>query len=164
MARRGFLEGMANHSGDRGGLMGRADWRLTVVLCRREALMVQIASFHLVQVLGGGRVTTLGVGRAGPDTGLSRYVHSRRRFQMPSAARKASAPMVDVELTAALLVNELPSTRNKFSTSYAWCHSFTTEVFGSRPMRAVPSRWNAGWMTPLSRTSIAIPAYLCSYR
>ena len=43
--------------------------------------------------------------------------HSWRRLQMPSAARSASAPIVDVGLTAALVVNELPSTTKRFGTS-----------------------------------------------
>ena len=45
--------------------------------------------------------------------------HSWRRLQMPSAARSASAPIVDVGLTAALVVNELPSTTKRFGTSWA---------------------------------------------
>jgi hypothetical protein len=66
------------------------------------------------------------------------YVHSRFLFQIPSAARMASAPMVDVGLTPAHVVNELPSTMNRFGTSCAWFHALTADVFGSVPIRAVP--------------------------
>jgi len=72
--------------------------------------------------------------------GVGSYAHSRRRAQMPSAQRRASAPMVEVGFTAALVVNELPSTMNRFFRSCAWCQAFTTDRLGSVPMRAVPSR------------------------
>jgi len=44
------------------------------------------------------------------------YCHSRRRSQIPSAQRSARAPMVEVGFTAALVVNELPSTIKRFLT------------------------------------------------
>jgi hypothetical protein len=55
--------------------------------------------------------------RAYPGPQAGDYTHSRRRAQMPSAQRSASAPIVEVGLTAALVVNELPSTINRFLTS-----------------------------------------------
>ena len=35
----------------------------------------------------------------------------------------------------------LPSTTNRFLTSWVWPNALVTEVFGSFPMRAVPSSW-----------------------
>ena len=64
--------------------------------------------------------------------------HICRRLQMPSAARSARAPIVEVGLTAALVVNELPSTMNRFATSCARCHLSMTDRCGSVPIRAVP--------------------------
>src|SRR5215203_5409719 len=40
----------------------------------------------------------------------------------------------------ALAITE-PSVTNRFGTSCAWQNPLTAEVFGSRPMRAVPISW-----------------------
>ena len=91
-------------------------------------------------------MTSKAVFRGAPRPLCSAFIFLRERyqplrcFQIPSAALSASAPMVDVGLTAALVANELPSTIYKFLTSCVRCQASTTDIFGSVPMRAVPSK------------------------
>jgi hypothetical protein len=49
--------------------------------------------------------------------------------------------MVEVGFTPPPVTKTLPSTMNRFLTSWQRPHSFTTERSGSVPMRAVPRRW-----------------------
>ena len=53
-----------------------------------------------------------------------------------SAVRDASAMIVCVGFFSDADGNTLPSTTNKFGTSCVWQKAFTTDVFGSDPMRA----------------------------
>ena len=48
--------------------------------------------------------------------------------------------MVEVGFTPPLVTQMLPSTMNRFFTSWLRPHPLTTERSGSLPMRAVPSR------------------------
>src|SRR6478672_11729802 len=60
---------------------------------------------------------------------------------MYSQARIVSARIVKVGLWFADDTKLAPSVTNTFFTSCIWLYLFSTELFGSLPMRAVPSSW-----------------------
>src|SRR6185503_3877562 len=80
----------------------------------------------------------------GKTAGVRIVVHQSKRFArfffIVSAMYNARAWMVFVGFTAAAVTKMLPSTMNRFGTSCERPHSFTTDVVGSVPMRAVPMR------------------------
>ena len=57
---------------------------------------------------------------------------------MALTARAVSAMYVIDGLTQELLVMHAPSVTNRLGTSCAWLWALSTDVFGSRPIRAVP--------------------------
>src|SRR5207253_7600623 len=64
----------------------------------------------------------------------------KRVSTMWSAARSASATIVEVGLTPEEVTKQLPSTTYRFGTSWARFHRSSTDVSGSSPIRAVPRR------------------------
>src|SRR5207249_10573345 len=64
------------------------------------------------------------------------FLASSRRY---SDARQESAMMVSVGFLSGLVTSDAPSVTNKFFTSCAWQKPLSTDVFGSAPMRAVPT-------------------------
>src|SRR5262249_51106531 len=68
-----------------------------------------------------------------------RPAHARLRI-IPSATYRATAWMVEVGFTPALVTMTLPSTMYRLGTSWHRPSPSTTEVAGSLPMRAVPIR------------------------
>src|SRR2546427_3378256 len=60
---------------------------------------------------------------------------------MYSLVRHASARIVHVGFLSACDTNGPPSVTNRFLTSCAWHQRFSTDVFGSSPMRVPPSSW-----------------------
>ena len=58
-----------------------------------------------------------------------------------SLVRQASAMIVQVQFLSALDTNGPASHTTTFFASCAWHHSFSTEVFGSVPMRVAPASW-----------------------
>src|SRR5262249_16939847 len=62
-------------------------------------------------------------------------------FTAKSAARAVSAMYVSDGFWHAADVMHEPSVTNTFGASHTWLCAFSTEVFGSRPMRAVPISW-----------------------
>ena len=77
---------------------------------------------------------------------------------MLSATYSASAWMVAVGFTPAEVTNTLPSTMNRFLTSWQRPHSLTTERAGSVPMRAVPIRCQPASCSGDSLTTSQAPA------
>ena len=67
----------------------------------------------------------------------------RRRSTMCRLARTARAMIVSVGFFSGKVTNALPSTTNRFGTSWAWLNGVSTEVAGSAPMRHVPTSWLA---------------------
>src|SRR6185312_15989699 len=65
---------------------------------------------------------------------------ARRRLIL-SATYSASAWIVEVGFTPPDVTQMLPSTMNRFLTSWQRPQALTTDRSGSLPMRAVPSRW-----------------------
>ena len=66
------------------------------------------------------------------------------RFSSSTAnaeARAVSAMYVSDGLTHAAEVMHAPSVTNTFGASHTWLWPLSTDVFGSRPMRAVPISW-----------------------
>ena len=59
-------------------------------------------------------------------------------FTAKSAARAVSAMYVSEGFTHADDVMHEPSVTKTLGASYTWLFTFRTDVFGSRPMRAVP--------------------------
>src|SRR6267143_477902 len=66
------------------------------------------------------------------------FLASSRRY---SEARQESAMIVSVGFLSGLVTNGAPSVTNRFFTSCAWQYPFSTDVFGSAPIRAVPTSW-----------------------
>src|SRR5215471_723162 len=60
-----------------------------------------------------------------------------------SQARAVSAMYVSDGFTQEEETMQAPSVRKRFFASWAWLCWLSTEVFGSRPMRAVPISWMA---------------------
>ncbi len=60
---------------------------------------------------------------------------------MYSLVRIASARMVHVTFLSGLVTNGPPSVTNRFWQSCAWQLLFSTDVFGSWPMRTHPTSW-----------------------
>src|SRR5262249_46600163 len=56
-----------------------------------------------------------------------------------SEARQESAMIVSVGFLSGLVTSDAPSVRKRFFTSCDWQYEFNTEVFGSAPIRAVPT-------------------------
>src|SRR5262249_44170799 len=77
-----------------------------------------------------------------------------------SLARIESARIVSVGLTHPLDTKQLPSTTNRFLMSWDWFHLLSTDVFGSSPIRAVPTSWMLWPGGNISRFSVinSIPA------
>src|SRR5439155_15021744 len=70
--------------------------------------------------------------------------HSSLRFMASTAytaARAVSAMYVMEGFWFADEAMQAPSVTNRFFTSWHWLWAFRTEVFGSRPIRAVPISW-----------------------
>src|SRR5215510_4407380 len=77
-----------------------------------------------------------------------------------SLARIESESIVSVGLTQPLETKQLPSTTNRFLMSWDWFQLFSTDVFGSSPIRAVPTScmlWPGGNISRFSVIS-SIPA------
>src|SRR5262245_64939407 len=62
-----------------------------------------------------------------------------RDCAMNSDVRIASARIVQVQFLSGLETNGPPSATKRFFTSCAWQLALTTDVFGSFPMRVVPT-------------------------
>ena len=66
--------------------------------------------------------------------------------------------MVEVGFTPPEVTQMLPSTMNRFFTSWQRPHGFTTERSGSVPIRAVPSRCQPPFRIGLSTQILLAPA------
>src|SRR5262245_4445065 len=75
------------------------------------------------------------------STDLAHRLPFFRSSAMCSAVLHASARIVQVGFLSALLTNGPPSATNRFGTSWAWHHWFSTDVLGLSPMRVVPPSW-----------------------
>src|SRR5438445_151327 len=73
--------------------------------------------------------------RHGEKSNTDQMFFFRISSAMYSAARIESARMVSVGFCEPPETNELPSTTNRFFTSWLWLYLLSTEVFGSAPMR-----------------------------
>ena len=77
---------------------------------------------------------------------------------MLSAMYSASAWIVEVGFTPPEVTKMLPSTMNRFFTSWLRPQEFTTERAGSLPMRAVPSRCQPPYTTGRTAWMCRAPA------
>ena len=77
---------------------------------------------------------------------IGKFSYKFPRFISPTAQSQAlavSAIYVSDGFTHELDVMQAPSVTNTFFTACTWFQPLRTEVFGSRPMRAVPISWIA---------------------
>src|SRR5690606_26887481 len=82
------------------------------------------------------------------------HPHDRLRLfrcsKIYSEVRIDNANMVHVGFLSPCCTKGAPSTTNRFLQSWAWHHLFKADVFGSSPIRTVPTSWmiSPGFLSP----------------
>jgi hypothetical protein len=84
--------------------------------------------------------------------------HNSANGGISTAVASASYGIVRVGFTAAAVTKMLPSTMNRFLTSWLRPHSFTTDRAGSVPIRAVPIKCQPPSGTGASDQTSCAPA------